>query len=448
LDIVSLIPSFGNLAFTVVAFIVALSIIVTVHEYGHYIVGRWTGIRAEVFSLGFGPVLVSRKDRRGTKWQIAALPLGGYVRFLGDSDAASSKAGDALGAMDDETRRHTMHGAPLWARVLTVAAGPAFNFALSIIVFGLIAMAGGVAVEPPTVAKLQALPAEEIAQSDLRQGDAILAIDGREIPDYDALYSDVGELPDDTPTLYRVRRDGVETEVRGPYPFPPLVGSIQPKSAAMDVGLKKGDVITAIDGQPTRSFGQLQDYVAASDGKPMKLTVWRDGETRQFDLTPRRMDLPSTDGGFETRWLIGMTGGLAFEPATRMAGPVEALGYGVDQLTFIVQSSLSGLYHMITGSISACNLSGPLGIAESSGAAASQGFQSFVWFIAMLSTAIGLLNLFPIPVLDGGHLVFYAYEAVTGRPPSDRAVRVLMGAGFALLMGLMAFALTNDIVCP
>ncbi|RBO54606.1 RIP metalloprotease RseP [Rhodovulum sp. BSW8] len=445
MDIASLIPSFGNAAFTVVAFVVALSIIVTVHEYGHYIVGRWTGIRAEVFSLGFGPVLVSRVDRRGTRWQIAALPLGGYVRFLGDSDGASGKDAAAMAGMDADEKRHSMHGAPLWARVLTVAAGPVFNFVLSIAVFAFLAVVSGVAIEPPTVGKLHPLPA---AQSALREGDAILALDGRETPDYTAFYDAVAALPVDSETAYLVRRDGVEQEVAGPYPFPPVVSAIQPKSAAMEVGLKEGDVITAIDGQPIRAFRQLQDVVTASEGAPIALTVWRDGETLSFSLTPKRMDMPNPDGGFETRWLIGMTGGLAFEPATRMAGPLEAVSYGADQLGFIVKSSLSGLYHMIAGKISSCNLSGPLGIAESSGAAASQGLESFVWFIAMLSTAVGLLNLFPIPVLDGGHLVFYAYEAVVGRPPSDKALRMLMATGFALLIGLMVFALTNDIFCP
>jgi len=448
LDIVSLIPSFGSAAFTVVAFVVALSIIVTVHEYGHYIVGRWTGIRAEVFSLGFGPVLLSREDQYGTRWQVAALPLGGYVRFLGDSNAASAKAGEALDGMDAETRRHTMHGAPLWARTLTVAAGPVFNFILSVIVFGALAFASGVAVEPPTVGALAKLPASEMQQSDLREGDTILALNGTETPDYESFYQAVDDLsPAETP-VYRVLRDGTETEAVGPFPFPPVISTVQPQSAAMAAGLKPGDVVTSINGEPIRAFGQLQKIVTASEGAPVSLTVWRDGETLSYDLTPRSMDLPMPDGSFEKRWLIGMTGGLAFEPETRLPGPVEAVSYGVSQLATIIRSSLSALYHMVTGAISSCNLSGPIGIAESSGAAASQGLSSFVWFIAMLSTAVGLLNLFPVPVLDGGHLVFYAYEAVTGRPPSDRATRFLMAVGFALIMALMAFALTNDIFCP
>jgi len=182
-------------------------------------------------------------------------------------------------------------------------------------------------------------------------------------------------------------------------------------------------------------------------------TVWRprgagQGTELEFALAPRSVDLPDGEGGFVTRWLIGMTGGLIFTPATSAPGPFEALQTGATQTLFIIESSLSGLWHMITGAISSCNLSGPIGIAETSGAAASQGVQSFIWFIAVLSTAVGLLNLFPIPVLDGGHLVFHAYEAISGRPPSDGALRVLMTAGLTLMLGLMVFALTNDIFCP
>ncbi|TCP63394.1 regulator of sigma E protease [Rhodovulum bhavnagarense] len=448
MDILSLIPSFGSAAFTLVAFVVALSVIVTVHEYGHYIVGRWSGIHSEVFSLGFGPVLFSRKDSRGTRWQIAALPLGGYVRFLGDSNAASGKDEGTLGEMDAKTRRNTMHGAPLWARSATVAAGPLFNFALSILVFAMVALFRGEAVEPPTVGTLVDLPESRLEQGGLRAGDRILALGSVETPDYAAFYEAVDALPIGEVPFYKVEREGETLRVPGPYPFPPLIQTVQPGSAAAQVGLKPGDVILALDGQEVSAFSQLQAVVAESGGRALELTVWRAGETLRFDLTPRRVDLPLADGGFEQRWLIGMTGGLSFDPATRVPGVLGALGYGVDQLFHIIRSSLSGLYHMVIGTISSCNLSGPLGIAESSGAAASQGVVSFIWFIGMLSTAVGLLNLFPIPVLDGGHLVFYAYEAVTGRPPSDKALRMLMGAGLALILTVMVFALSNDIFCP
>src|SRR6056297_2818642 len=172
------IPDFGGLAFTLVAFIAALSIIVAIHEYGHYIVGRWSGIHAEVFSVGFGPVLFSRVDRHGTKWQIAALPFGGYVKFLGDSDAASGKDGAAIDALDMKERRRSMHGAPLWARSATVAAGPVFNFILSILIFASVLMISGRPVEAPLVGVPAMLPAD---MSTLEAGDRINAIAGEPV---------------------------------------------------------------------------------------------------------------------------------------------------------------------------------------------------------------------------------------------------------------------------
>ncbi|WP_372603727.1 RIP metalloprotease RseP [Actibacterium sp.] len=445
MDILGQIPSFGNIIYTLAAFVLALSIIVTIHEYGHYIVGRLSGIHAEVFSLGFGPVLLSRRDKWGTQWQLAALPFGGYVKFLGDAGVASDKASDVLADMDAATLRHTMHGAPLWARAATVAAGPIFNFALSIFVFSAVILIDGEAVEPPTIATMQPLP---VSAGSLLPGDQLLALDGRATPDYTAFYEALTDLPVTAPLPYTVIRDGSEQSVPGPYPFPPLVRALQPGSAAMDAGLEKGDVILAVDGQAIAAFNQLQEIVTSSDGAEMTLTIWREG--RQFDVTlaPRRVDLPTEDGGFETRWLIGMTGGLFFTPQTRTPGIGTALGYGMDQTVFIVKSSISGLYHMVTGAISSCNLRGPLGIAQTSGAAASQGVSSFIWFIAVLSTAVGLLNLFPIPVLDGGHLVFHVYEAVTGRPPSDKVLKFLMTLGLTFLLGMMVFALTNDLFCP
>jgi regulator of sigma E protease len=445
MDVVGLIPSFGGVIYTFAAFVVALSVIVAVHEYGHYIVGRWSGIHAEVFSLGFGPVIYSRTDKRGTKWQIAILPFGGFVKFLGDSDAASGKDAAQMSEMDMAARRRTMHGAPLWARAATVAAGPVFNFILSILVFGAILLARGNAIEPLTVGMMKPLPEQSRT---LEPGDQIVAMNGQEIVDFEGFYAVTAALPIGGTIEYSVLRNGGMRVIEGPYPFPPLIDGLQAGSAAMDVGLSVGDVITGIDGTAITAFSELQTRVAASEGTALLLDVWRAGEEMQFALTPRKVDLPKAEGGFETRWLIGMTGGLAFVPATETPGVFEALSYGANQTLFIAESSLSGLYHMITGAISSCNLRGPIGIAETSGAAASQGLTSFIWFIAVLSTAVGLLNLFPIPVLDGGHLVFHAYEAITGKPPSDKALRVLMGIGLTLMLSLMVFALTNDLFCP
>jgi regulator of sigma E protease len=439
-----LLPSFGGFLGTLGAFVVALSVIVAIHEYGHYIVGRWCGIHAEVFSLGFGPVLYAREDKHGTRWQIALLPFGGYVKFLGDADAASGKDGAQISEMTPEEARRTMHGAALWRRSATVAAGPVFNFILSIIVFSAVMWAQGVAVETPTIGTLKNLPEDSSA---LRPGDELVAIGGQPVETLADVYGLSQELPPE-PVEYTVRRDGALVTVPGPFPMPPRVDLLHPQSAAMDVDLAEGDVIQALDGEPISAFRELRDKVEATGDKPMVLQVWRDGQVFDVTLVPRRADLPLPDGGFETRYLIGISGGLFFEPLTERPGPIEAVGYGIQQTWLIVRSSLSGLAHIVTGAISSCNLQGPLGIAETSGAAASQGVQSFIWFIAVLSTAVGLLNLFPVPVLDGGHLVFHAYEAIAGRPPTDRALRIFFAVGLGFILSLMVFALTNDLFCP
>jgi regulator of sigma E protease len=439
------IPDFGGIAFTILAFVVALSIIVAIHEYGHYIVGRWSGIHAEVFSVGFGPVLLSRTDRHGTRWQIAALPFGGYVKFLGDADAASGKDPAAIDALDVDERRRSMHGAPLWARSATVAAGPVFNFILSILIFAGVLMIAGRPVEAPIVGAPVPLPSD---MATLEAGDLITSIDGRPIATLGEVFTVARELGPMPTVTYGIERDGQAIEVEASFPLLPIVQSVAPQSAAIAAGLEEGDVIRAVNGAPIHAFSQLRETVDASAGAPLALDVWRAGETLEITLSPRRTDLPLPEGGFETRWLIGITGGLIFVPETERVGPGVALWSGVEQTGFIIRSSLSGLWHMITGAISSCNLQGPIGIAETSGAAASQGIDDFIRFIAILSTAVGLLNLFPIPVLDGGHLLFHAYEAVARKPPSDRALRVFMTVGLTLLLSLMLFALTNDIFCP
>ncbi|ETX16627.1 zinc metalloprotease [Roseivivax halodurans JCM 10272] len=446
MDIVTWLPQFGGFLWTLLAFVVALSIIVAIHEYGHYIVGRWSGIHAEVFSLGFGPVLLKRTDRRGTQWQFALFPLGGYVKFKGDANPSGGADEDALRGLSADERRSTMTGAPLWARAATVAAGPLFNFALSIIVFTGIFMLRGTTAEPLAVGDLYELPMTQ----ELRIGDELVAIEGEDVPPFES--GRFGEFLDALPveeTLdYTVRRNGSEEIVQGPYVQLPLATEVLPLSAASDAGLESGDVIQAVNGQGIVAFDELREIVESSEGAPLDLTVWREGETLDLTLEPRRVDEPQPGGSFRTVYRIGVAGGMFFQPATVTPGPFEAFGAGVAQTGEIMRGSISGLWHMITGAISTCNLSGPIGIAETSGAMASQGTQSFIWFIAVLSTAVGLLNLFPVPVLDGGHLVFYAYEAVSGRPPSDKALRVLMSLGLTLVLGLMVFALTNDIFCP
>ncbi|CUH77178.1 regulator of sigma E protease [Tropicibacter naphthalenivorans] len=443
-----MIPQFGGFLWTVVFFIVALSIIIAIHEYGHYIVGKKSGIFPEVFSLGFGPVIWSRMDGDGTKWQIAAIPFGGYVKFRGDANASGGVDADAMEALDEDEVRHTMHGAPLWARTATVAAGPVFNFILSIAIFTGVIMYQGTTADPLTIANLKPVPGTQ----ELREGDEILAIAGRALPSAEdgALYNEfMANLPQQPVLDYTVKRGGQELTVQGPYFLLPLAGGVAPRSASMDAGLEAGDIITHINGEPVFAFKQLQTAVEGSGGDAVALTIWRDGEVLDKTLTPRVTDEPLADGGFRTVYRIGLASGLLFEPDTVAVGLGDSLSGAVGQVGRIITGSVSGLWHMVTGQISTCNLSGPIGIAETSGDMAKQGTTNFLWFIGVLSTAIGLLNLFPIPALDGGHLMFYAYEAVSGRPPSDRALQVLMSIGITLVLAMMVFGLGNDILfCP
>ena len=444
MDFSGLISGAGSFVWIVVFFVIALAVIVAVHEFGHYIVGRWSGIHAEVFSLGFGPVLMSRVDRHGTKWQLAAVPVGGYVKFLGDKDAASSPDSGALHGLSDAERRMTLPGAPLWARAATVAAGPVFNFILAIAVYIGMIVYSGVPTDLPVIGSIAPTP---FAAASLQPGDQILAINGVETPDLKTFYKVGGDLPAAATVTYRVDRGGESIEVQGPHPFPPIVGSVHPQNAAMAAGIQAGDVILSANGTPVTAFSELPAIVEATQGGPVALRLWRDGVEMDMTLTPNRRDIPKEDGGFETRWLIGLSGGSLINPETRRAGPVETVQLAVGQAWYVAKSSLSGLWHVVTGAISTCNISGPIGMAEVMGDAARSGPEVFLGMLAALSLGIGLLNLFPIPVLDGGHLVFFAYEALFGRPPAEHVLGRLMMLGLIVVLGFMAFAIKNDLTC-
>lgn len=439
---------FGGFAWMIAAFVIALSIIVAIHEYGHYIVGRWCGIKADVFSIGFGPILASRVDRHGTRWQLAALPLGGYVKFRGDGNAASVGDDGTVAQMNAAERAETMTGASLWRRAATVAAGPIFNFILAAVLFAGMAMTLGRPADTPTVGASVPLPAD--AQT-LRQGDVILSIAGNRVESIEDIGALIQDLPSAPTLLYTVEREGQTVQVQAIAPVPALAATVQPRSAAWDIGMRPGDLILTADGVPLNSFKDLQDAVAAVGDGTVALTVWRDdgqgGEILEFVLQPRMRDIPLADGGFEQRPLIGITSSLAFEAATERSGPVEALTFATTQVWSILDRSLSTLGYIASGQISTCNMSGPIGIAQTSAVAATHGLVSFISFVALLSVGVGLINLFPIPILDGGHLCFHAYEAVRGKPPSDGAVRVLMMVGLAMMGALMVFVLFNDVTC-
>lgn len=436
--------SVGGTAWTVAFFIIGLSVIVFVHEYGHYIVGRWTGIHAEVFSIGFGRVLWRRIDRRGTQWQIAAIPFGGYVKFLGDADATSTVPGDVSG-LSTEERRHTMAGAPLWARAATVAAGPLANFILTFALLAALIMANGIVQEVPSVGKLRPLP---YADQGLAEGDRILALAGTPTPDWESFASAAKAASGTLAIEYLVERQGEKLTVMAPHPDVPVIGGVQLRSGAMDAGLRSGDVILRAGGRDIIAFADIIEVVAASEGKPVPLSVWREGTTFDVTFSPRLRPVEDeVNGGFTEKYLLGLYSGQLFEPGLRRATVGEVVSGAAQQMLSTVQGMLAGLRDIVTGKIGTCNFSGVIGIAETLGDAAETGPFDFLGTLALLSLGIGLMNLFPIPALDGGHLVFYAVEAVIRRPPPEAALRLLMTAGIALVLAATLFALSRDLLC-
>jgi len=430
----------------IISFIVSLSVIVFVHEYGHYIVGKWTGIKADVFSVGMGPVVLSRVDKNGTTWQLAAIPFGGFVKFKGDANISSSHANPKTLAYSKSDLRATLHGAPLWARTATVAAGPVFNFVFSIIIFFSLFVSVGQVREPLTISKVNPLP----FINQLKEGDELIRISGYDLGSVTGIRNmpEHIEYIDEKSVDYQVRRDGEIFNVFGPPLDLPRISGLVPLSAAVEASLRAGDVVLEINGEPINKFNQLKDAVEKSTGSPIDLTVWREEKIFQTTIKPKREDIPQPEGGFITKWRVGIIGSIyPFELLTEPIPVLQAIKLSFFQTYAIISSSINGLYHIIAGNISTCNLSGPVEIAEISSHMAKEGLQSFIQTLALFSAAIGFMNLLPIPVLDGGHLVFFAYEAIFKRPPNQKAFSALMTVGFALVLFFMMFAIFNDYFC-
>jgi len=254
-------------------------------------------------------------------------------------------------------------------------------------------------------------------------------------------------LPETELLDYTVTRGGETVTVKGPQYTPPMIGFVQPRSAGEAAGLMAGDYIIEANGEPLESFRELVRIVKGEGGDPVRLIVLRGAEEKEFVIQPELSDVPTEENGFEQRWLIGITSAPFFEASRERPGLVKAFGLSVERTYDVVVRSVSGLYHLAAGKISSCNMSGAINIARASKDQAEAGLESFIGFLALLSTAVGFLNLLPIPMLDGGHLVFYGYEAVTRRKPSDAVMNVLMTLGIALVMSVMIFALWTDITC-
>ncbi|MGB0411792.1 MAG: RIP metalloprotease RseP, partial [Pikeienuella sp.] len=398
----------------ILPFLLVLGIVVFIHEYGHYIVGRWCGIRAEVFSIGFGKELYHWIDKRGMRWRIGMLPLGGYVKFAGDMDAASAGADrDAMNQMSAEELKGTFHTAAVWRRALTVLAGPVANFILSIAVFSAIAMWDGRGVNEPIIG---AVRADANADIGLQAGDKVISVNGTFVDSYSSLLAELAAV-DGQRVKAVVNRGRGEEEIDIHYLRPARIDAVLPGGAAADAGVEKGDVITALNGIEAPNFNVLRDLIVAAGAEPVELTIQRGDDILNLTLTPRMVDDYDAEGNRIKRPLIGVQnssfGGI--EPMREAASPLDALDYGVARTWSIIAATFAFIGDAFAGEADIKQLGGPIQIATVSGQAAEQGGGSLLVMIALISTSIGLLNLFPIPVLDGGHLVLYAYEAIRGR---------------------------------
>lgn len=443
MEAISSIPILGPILFWVLPFLIVLSIVVAIHELGHLMVGRWCGIKAEVYSIGFGKVLWSRVDRHGTKWQVAALPFGGYVKFLGDMDPASAGHADEED-IPPEDRHRAFHNAALWRRTLTVAAGPLANFLLSIAIFWGISLYLGKNSPEPVIASIGDLDPKQVG---FRPGDRILEIDGKTVATFGEATNRLLTL-DGKPTPVVVERDGKRTAFETRYSLPPVIAGMLPDGSAAAAGVRIGDKVLTIDNHQIRSLRDLQVTISnLPHEKEIGLVVLRDGKEVKLSFTPRLKDNPDPHTGKVRKmpfFGVHLLAQDALRPTRIPVGPGEALERAAYRVWHTISNTVVFINAMLFKGATTDHLAGPIGIAKFSSKAATNGLVEFIGFVALISTAIGLFNLFPIPILDGGHLCFYLIEAIRRRPANDAVVRYSTMAGFSLLILLMVFVTFNN----
>ena len=365
----------GGLIGYIVPFLFVLTVVVFFHELGHFLVARWRGVKVVAFSLGFGPEIAGFNDRHGTRWKISAVPLGGYVKFFGDDNAASVPDHEAAAAMSATEKKDSFLYKPVGSRAAVVAAGPIANFILAIAIFAGIFMTVG---KQTTTARVDA---------------------------------------------------------------------VQAGSAAQAAGFKAGDLVLSINGEKIDSFSDMQRIVSISAGEPLTIEVERGGVPVKLKAVPQLREIKDNFGNVQRLGLLGISRSMApGDVKTQKYGPVAAVVAGAQETWFIVDRTLSYIGGVFAGREAADQVGGPIRIAQVSGQVASAGFVALLHLTAVLSVSIGLLNLFPIPLLDGGHLLFYGIEAIRGRPLSERAQEVGFRIGLAIVVMLMIFATFNDIL--
>ncbi len=351
--------------------IVVMTVVVFVHELGHYLVAKWAGVRVVTFSIGFGPEIFGWNDRSGTRWKVAWLPLGGFVRFFGDADASSKPDVEAIAEMSDADKSVSFQHKPLGWRFAVVAAGPLANFLFSVVVLSGLFIAFG-------------------------------------------------------------------------QPFtPPVVGSVAPDSAGAEAGLLVGDRIVSIDGSSIERFEDMQALVRLNQGTPLAMVIQRQGNEISLTATPKVTTTTDTFGNTQRLGLLGVSRSAA-EYVHR--SPPAAVYYSVREIASIIDMTLTHMSQMVRGQRGTEDLGGVLRIGEMSGQMAQAGLVTLIWFTAMISVNLGLINLFPVPMLDGGHLLFYAFEALRGKPLGERIQEYGFRLGLVMVLSLMVFATWNDLV--
>lgn len=416
------------LATTLGLFITFLGVVL-IHELGHFFAARLVGVKAEVFSVGFGRRLWSRDSPAGVRWQIAAIPMGGYVRFVGDENAAS------LSSMaEGPVIPGSLRAVSKLRQAVVVLAGPLANLVLTLALLTAVPLIGGQTAWPWVIEDL----AVSKDVSPLLPGDEIIAVNGEAITAKTSVGM-LGSLLGEAPTTdYAIRRDGTEMMLKGPRPDLPLLSLVAPGSPAESGSLQVGDLLISVDGVALSSWADLQAAVATSEGRPLQITANRGGQIIAAQLTPEL----SSD-----RWLIGVANAPLFTLAQETPSLGDALTSGWSQTTDLISGMVFGLAASAVGQGDPCALDGPLAIGQVAGQAIQLGPVVFLTFMAVISLGLGVLNLLPIPILDGGHLLTLAVEALTGRPMGKRLQAVLFIGGVTLIVFLMLTATINDLRC-
>ena len=443
---------------TVVSFIVVIGVLILIHELGHFIVARWAGVGVERFSIGFGPVLFRWRGKE-TEYCLSVVPMGGYVKMMGEENPL--EGGESLPY--DPGKAFALK--PLWVRFLIVFAGPGMNFVLAAVIFTIVLATAGRPVWPPVIGRVA--PNTPAAAAGLRTGDLVVTVDGRRVGHWEDLERAVAtsggrplqlsvarggatEQVTITPRLTEVR-DPIFKETReawelgvGPQ-LTPQIGSVSPGSAADKAGFRVGDVVVAVAGQPVFTPEELMQSIQKRAGQTFDVTVEREGRRLAIPVTATTVKEKNPAGQDVEVGRIGVgivTKTVNYEPYS----PPAAVWYGTVKTWDMTVLTAKGLWKIVSRQIDSSNIGGPIQIASEAGRQAKEGAASLALFTAIISVNLALLNLLPVPMLDGGHLFFFVIEAIMGRPLSLRKREAAQQLGFVLLMLLMVYALYNDLV--